>query len=79
MVIILLSSVLPDRNIRTVDLYYTKKAFPSDVVARMDSASIGQVYGPYYNAGDNTINSFKVLSKVAAADSVQFRQIQVYT
>ena len=62
-----------------VDLYYAKTAFPSDVVARMDSASIGQVYGPYYNAGDNTINSFKVLSKVAAADSVQFRQIQVYT
>lgn len=60
-----------------VDLYYNKSAFPADVAARMDSAVVGQVYGPYYNGGDNSINSFKVLSKVAAADSIEFRQIQV--
>ena len=46
-----------------VDLYYTKKAFPSDVVARLDSASVGAIYGPYYNGADNTINSFKVVAK----------------
>ena len=61
-----------------VDLFYNKTAFPSDVVARLDSASVGSVYGPYYNGGDNTINSFKIVAKTAAADSVEFRQIQVY-
>ena len=61
-----------------VDLFYNKTAFPSDVVARLDSASVGSVYGPYYNGADNTINSFKVDSKTAAADSIEFRQIQVF-
>ena len=60
-----------------VDIPYTKKALPTDIAARLDSVSMGQVYGPYYNAGDNTINSFKVLAKETAADSVEFRQIQV--
>ncbi|WP_420186612.1 peptidylprolyl isomerase [Bacteroides pyogenes] len=60
-----------------VDLLCNKAALPSDVSARLDSVSIGSVYGPYYNGVDNTINSFKVLAKGAAADSVQFRQIQV--
>ena len=60
-----------------VDLYYNKTAFPADVVARMDSVSLGQVSAPYYNSADNTFNSFKVLSKVSAADSIQFRQIQL--
>lgn len=60
-----------------IDLYYNKTAFPADVAARLDSASVGQVYGPYYNSTDNTLNSFKMLSKVAAADSIQFRQIQL--
>lgn len=60
-----------------VDLYLNKTAFPQDIVARMDSATLGTVYGPYYNGADNTINSFKVISKVAAADSIEFRQIQV--
>ena len=61
-----------------VDLFYNKTAFPSDVVARLDSASVGSVYGPYYNGADNTINSYKVVAKPAAADSIEFRQIQVF-
>ena len=61
-----------------VDLFYTDKALPADVVARLDSVKVGGVYGPYYNASDNTINSFKIVAKAAAADSVEFRQIQVY-
>lgn len=60
-----------------VDLFYNKTAFPSDVTARLDSAAVGVVYGPYYNVADNTINSFKVVAKTAAADSIEFRQIQV--
>ena len=61
-----------------VDLFYNKTAFPSDVVARLDSASVGTIYGPYYNGADNTINSFKIVAKAAAADSIEFRQIQVF-
>lgn len=59
------------------DLFYNKSAFPADVVARLDSASLGAVYGPYYNGSDNTINSFKVVDRTSASDSVEFRQIQV--
>lgn len=59
------------------DLFYTKKAYPEDIATRIDSASIGQLYGPYYNQGDNTYNSFKLLAKQSAADSIQFRQIQI--
>lgn len=60
-----------------VDLYYTKKALPSDVVARLDSVSVGDVFGPYYNVADNTLNSFKKLASASLADSIEYRQIQV--
>lgn len=60
-----------------VDLYYNKSTIPTDIAARMDSVSMGQVSTPYYNSADNTFNAFKVLSKVAAADSIEFRQIQL--
>ncbi len=61
-----------------VDLYYNKTAFPADVAARLDSVSVGSIYGPYYNGADNTINSFKLVAKTVAADSIEFRQIQVF-
>ncbi|MCD8310323.1 MAG: SurA N-terminal domain-containing protein [Prevotellaceae bacterium] len=60
-----------------VDLFYTAKALPSDVVARLDSVAVGGIYGPYYNAVDNTINSFKKIAVATMADSIEFRQIQV--
>ena len=60
-----------------VDLYYTANGLPSDVVARLDSVAMGDVFGPYYNSGDNTLNSFRKLEVVNMADSIQFRQIQV--
>ena len=60
-----------------VDLYYTTKSLPADVVARLDSIAVGDVYGPYYNVSDNTINSFKKLGKATMADSIEYRQIQV--
>ena len=40
---------------------------------------MGEVYGPYYNQGDDSFNSFKILAKQTAPDSVQYRQIQVFT
>ncbi|WP_291529709.1 SurA N-terminal domain-containing protein [Bacteroides sp. UBA939] len=60
-----------------VDLYYTSTSLPTDVTARLDSVSVGGVYGPYYNASDNTINSFKKLAAASMADSIEYRQIQV--
>ena len=60
-----------------VDLYYTSKSLPADIAARLDSVSVGGVYGPYYNVTDNTINSFKKLASATLADSIEFRQIQV--
>ena len=60
-----------------IDLYYTKKALPADVVARLDSAKVGEVFGPYYNVADNTLNSFKKLATASLPDSIEFRQIQV--
>ncbi len=55
----------------------TEKALPADVVARLDSVKLGEVFGPYYNASDDSYNAFKVLSKTEAFDSVSYSQIQV--
>lgn len=60
-----------------VDLFCTTNAFPTDVVSRLDSVAIGEVYGPYYNVSDNTLTSFKKVAKASMADSIQYRQIQV--
>lgn len=60
-----------------IDLYYTTKALPADVVARLDSVSVGGVYGPYYNGADNTLNSFKKIASASMPDSIEYRQIQV--
>lgn len=64
-------------DVSYVDLFYTAKALPSDVVARLDSVAVGQEYGPYYNVADNTMNSFKKVAVADLPDSVQYRQIQV--
>lgn len=64
-------------DVSYVDLFATKNALPSDVVARLDSVAVGGVFGPYYNVSDNTINSFKKLAAASMPDSIEFRQIQV--
>ena len=55
-----------------------KNVYPSDIATRIDSVKIGEVYGPYYNQADDSYNAMQVLAKEAIADSIQFRQIQVY-
>lgn len=64
-------------DVSYVDLYYTADGFPVDVYSRLDSAQVGQVYGPYYYEGDNTVNVFRKVAQTVLPDSVQFRQIQV--
>ena len=54
-----------------------KEAYPSDIAARLDSMSVGSVYGPVENKQDNTLNLIKLVAKVQLPDSVEYRQIQV--
>ena len=54
-----------------------KDAYPSDIASRLDSMSVGSVYGPVENAQDNTLNLIKLVAKVQLPDSVEYRQIQV--
>ena len=60
------------------EIAINKEVYPSDVVARIDSVNIGEVYGPYYNQADDSYNAMQILGKEAIADSIEFRQIQVY-
>lgn len=55
-----------------------KSVLPSDIAVRLDSVSINEVYGPYYNQADDSYNAFKVVARTTAPDSIEFRQIQVY-
>lgn len=60
------------------DIVVNKTALPSDVATRLDSTTVNEVYGPYYNQSDDSFNAFKIIAKESAPDSIQFRQIQVY-
>lgn len=60
------------------DIPVNKSVLPSDVVARLDSIGMNEVFGPYYSQADDSYNAFKIIAKVNAPDSIQFRQIQVY-
>lgn len=55
----------------------SKNALPRDIASQLDSMTTGTQKGPYYNAGDNTMNIIKLIAKVSAPDSVEVRQIQV--
>ena len=60
------------------DVPVNKTVLPSDVASRLDSTSVNEVYGPYYNQADDSYNAFKIIAKTTAPDSILFRQIQVY-
>jgi peptidyl-prolyl cis-trans isomerase D len=59
------------------DLFLPGSVFPADIASHLTTAAVGSVVGPYFNAPDNTLNTIKVLAKTMAADSIQFRQIQL--
>ena len=61
------------------EVVVNKTVLPNDIVARLDSVKLGEVYGPYYNQADDSYNAFRILAKQTAPDSIQFRQIQVYS
>ena len=60
------------------EVVVNKTVLPNDIVARLDSVKLGEVYGPYYNQADDSYNAFRILAKQTAPDSIQFRQIQLY-
>ena len=55
----------------------TKRAYPSDIAAKLDSMSVGQTTAPFETKFDNTLNVVKLISKVMMPDSIEYRQIQV--
>lgn len=55
----------------------TRKAFPSDIAAKLDSMSVGQTTAPFTTTMDNTMNVIKLVAKTQLPDSVEYRQIQI--
>ena len=50
---------------------------PDDVAMRLDSVKVGGVFGPYYNADEDTYNAFKYISAATGYDSIQYTMMQV--
>ena len=48
-----------------------------DVAIRLDSVKVGGVFGPYYNADEDSYNAFKYISDATGYDSIQYAMIQV--
>ena len=64
------------------EIYYSEvprsaRNLPEDVVERLDSVNVGGVFGPYYNADDDTYNAFKYIASVNGYDSIQVKLMQV--
>jgi len=55
----------------------SKRAYPSDIAAKIDSMSVGQTTAPFETKSDNTLNVVKLISKTQMPDSIEYRQIQV--
>ena len=55
----------------------TKRAYPYDIAAKLDSMSVGQTSAPFETKSDNTLNVVKLISKTMMPDSIEYRQIQV--
>ncbi len=55
----------------------TKRAYPSDIAAKIDSLAVGQTTAPFETKSDNTLNVVKLISKTLMPDSIEYRQIQV--
>ncbi len=68
---------LAESEVLYSDVPVSKNGLPEDVAARLDSVSVGDVYGPYFNESDDSYNAFKLLSAVDGFDSIQFSLIQI--
>ena len=54
-----------------------KDAFKSmnDIYSRLDTATVGYVAPAFFTVADNTVNTYKLVSKVKSPDSVLYRRI----
>ena len=59
------------------DILKKKEAFPQMISNLLDSAAVGSVSAPKYDAMTNTYYTFKVLDKQTQADSILYRQLVV--
>jgi peptidyl-prolyl cis-trans isomerase D len=55
----------------------TKRAYPADIVTKLDSMTVGQTTRPFETKSDNTMNVVKLIAKTQAPDSIEYREIQV--
>lgn len=55
----------------------SKNALPRDIAAFIDTMKVGTQKAPYYSVADNSMNIVKLISKISAPDSIEYRQIQV--
>lgn len=55
----------------------SKNALPADVAGQLDTMSVGQQAGPYYNNMDNTMNIVRLISSTTLPDSIQYRIIGI--
>ena len=55
----------------------TKRAYPNDIAAKLDSMAVGQTTAPFETKSDNTLNVVKLLAKTQMPDSIEYRQIQI--
>jgi peptidyl-prolyl cis-trans isomerase D len=47
----------------------------NDIYSRLDTATVGYVSPAFYTVADNTVNTYKLVSKVTLPDSVLYRRI----
>ena len=50
----------------------TKRAYPFDIAAKLDSIAVGQTTAPFETKGDNTLNVVKLISKTMMPDSIEY-------
>ncbi len=55
----------------------SKNAYSADIAEAIDTMKVGQVMSPFETRGDNTFNVIKLVSKVTAPDSIEYRRIAV--
>ena len=58
-------------------LAVSRKVYPMDIAAKLDSMAVGQTSNVFETVSDNTLNVVKLISKTQMPDSVEYRQIQV--
>lgn len=55
----------------------TAEALPKDIAQTLDTLAVGEQTSPYLNVADNTMNVVRLIEKISAPDSIEYRQIEV--